>query len=132
MLRFYLLMNLSSVSFRARLALCSRISVSERRDTQALGPSAPTWPLILCHAGSFLPELSRYLYTLPRDSRGATLQLILHRVGNGDSEGKCCTVGVRLSCHQTQTEAVPFMVFLHHPVFQATGSNVLLSKVPLR
>lgn len=28
------------------------------RDTQALGPPAPTWPLSLGHAGSLLLELS--------------------------------------------------------------------------
>lgn len=143
MLPFCLFRNLSCVSFRARPALCSRIRVSEMRDTQAHGPPNPTWPLSLRHSGSLLPELAIQACThYPETARAQllswqALQLMTTvcvdspaEAGNRGYEGKCCTMGMRLGCYQPWTEAVQFMVFLRHPVFQAPGSNVLLSEVP--
>jgi len=36
-------------------------------------------------------------------------------------------MGMTPGCHQHWTEALLFMVFLHHPIFQAVGSKVLWS-----
>lgn len=93
MLPFCLFRTLSRVSFRARPALCSRISVSEMRDTQALGPPAPTWQLSLRHAGSLLLELAiRACTQYPETARAEllswqALQLITTMCVDSPAEG---------------------------------------------
>lgn len=131
MLPFYLLMNQSSVSFRARLALCSRKVPLRQETLRLLSLLLPLGHLVWITLAPFSQNCPDNCTRSPETARTQHSSSSFVFIGLEMGILRECAVGIRVGYHQTQTEAVQFMVFLHHPALQATGSNVLLSKVPL-